>query len=418
MFLLYNFLLTLLAPLWAPLLWIKSRKRKEPPNWNERFGLYTFARGKDERWIWVHAVSVGETMAAQPILAELRKVAPDCKILLSATTSSGHRAASEHLVGLYDALVYFPIDVVRFQLSAMIRVRPKAIAIMETELWPNFLWAAGVVNARVLMVNGQIKDRNFARSRNLRFFYRWMLGQYHRVLAQSETDAERLRFLGASNVEVFGNSKFDQLAAETETNVDALRREYGVQEGEKVVVIGSTRGADEEMLVASALKMLGRSDVRVIHAPRHIERAEAVLAEAERSGFAVGRRSLGETAPYLVLDTYGELAKLFAIADVAIIGGGFGEYGGQSPIQALAAGKPVLCGPHMENFRDIVDASVKAGATKILSTPSELCAELKFLLSDDAERARRGEFARKLIDGCRGAARRYAEAIAEEANKS
>src|SRR5690242_19561687 len=137
MFFFYNVLITLLAPIWAPWMWLRTRGRKEPPNWNERFGNYLLTPRKDRKRKWVHAVSVGEVVACMPILKELRADLPDHEIVLSVTTSSGHQTAREKASELYDHLVYFPIDIARFQLAAMQHVQPSVVAIMETELWMN-----------------------------------------------------------------------------------------------------------------------------------------------------------------------------------------------------------------------------------------------------------------------------------------
>lgn len=414
MFILYNLLLTLLSPIWVPWMWLRSRRRKEAPNWQERCGNYPFKGGRDTKRIWVHAVSVGEVMACKPILRELREVLPDYEIVLSTTTSSGHRTASEHAVGLYDHLVYFPIDVARFQLAAMTRVRPAAVAIMETELWMNFLWAAKAMGAKTLLVNGRISDRSFGRSRKLAFFYGAMFKMLDRVLAQSDGDREKLLALGASKVEVLGNCKFDQALEGLTADPAAVRKSLKIPAGRKVVVVGSTRGEDEESLVIAALKEVGLHDLMVIHAPRHLERVGALAVAVEEAFGRACRRSAGESGDYLILDTYGELADVYSVADLVIVGGGFGEYGGQNILQPLALGKPVLHGPHMQNFKDVAESAGSAGATRVCSNASQLAEAIKDLLADDVKRNRMGLAAAELIKASTGASKRYAEAIASE----
>ena len=200
MFVLYNILLTLFSPVWVIWMWLRTRARKEQPNWAERTGNYDLKPDKSKARAWIHAVSVGEVIAVMPILAELRAKAPDCEIVLSVTTSSGHQTAREKAQGLYDLLVYFPIDVARFQLAAMQRVQPRVVAIMETELWFNFLWAAKVFDAATLLVNGRISDRSFRRSIRARFFYRALLSRMDRCLMQTQEDADRISALGAGRV--------------------------------------------------------------------------------------------------------------------------------------------------------------------------------------------------------------------------
>jgi 3-deoxy-D-manno-octulosonic-acid transferase len=175
MFFLYNLVLTLLAPIWVPWMMLRARRRNEAPNWRERSGNYEGVvppRDKAKPRIWVHAVSVGEVIAAKPFLRQIRELASDCEIVLSVTTSSGHQTAREMELPLFDHLVYFPIDVPKFTLRAMQRVRPDVIAIMETELWFNFLWAAKVFDVPTMIVNGRISDKAYKTDLKVAFFFR------------------------------------------------------------------------------------------------------------------------------------------------------------------------------------------------------------------------------------------------------
>ncbi len=415
MIFLYNILLSLLAPLWAPWVYVKARRRRERPNWKERTGNFSIPLDKSKRRIWFHAVSVGEVVASAPILREVRKLLPDHEIVLSTTTSSGYRTAQEQEPGLYDYLTYFPIDVARFQLGALLRVKPKVVAVFETELWMNFLEIAKSLNARTMMINGRISDRSFPRSMKIRFFYRALLGNVDRCLMQSAVDAERISILGAPSAEVFGNCKFDQALEGVDADPMKWRAELGLKSGLPVVVIGSTRGEEEEAFVFEAISTLGWDKVQVIHAPRHLERVDAIAERAAALGAQVARRSLSQTGTYLILDTYGELAEIYSVADVVIVGGGFANLGGQNIFQPLAHGKPVLHGTHMQNFRDVAALSVRAKASRAVSTPAELTAALTELLGNESIRKEMGQAAKKLIQDNVGASQRYAKAIAEEA---
>lgn len=417
MYWLYNVLVLLLSPVWFPWMWLRARRRGEQPNWKERQGSYDLPPRKDGKRIWFHAVSVGEVVAATPILKELRELLPEHEIVLSVTTSSGHQTAREKATGLYDHLVYFPIDVARFQLSAMQKVRPSVVAIMETELWFNFLWAAKVFDARTLLINGRISDRSFPRSRRLAFFYKALLAEMDRCLMQTPTDAERIKALGARSTEVFGNCKFDQAVEGLDVDPVALRADLGLREGVPVVVVGSTRGEEEERFVLTALRSIRFDSIQVVHAPRHLERVPDLAELARNEGAQVALRSKGDHGGYLLLDTYGELAKVYAVADVVVIGGGFSNLGGQNLIQALAHGKPVLHGVHMQNFREASEAALKAGASVACATPEELAAQLKSLLADEQKRKEMGTAASALIQQNLGASKRYAQAIAEEATR-
>lgn len=417
MWLIYNLLLTLLFPLWVPWMWLRTQKRDAKPNWDERYGNYDIPKRKKPR-VWFHAVSVGEVIAALPILREVRKLLPDHEIVLTVTTSSGYHTAQDKASGLFDYLHYFPIDVPRFALNAVQRVRPDVVVIMETELWMNFLWAAKVFDAKTMLVNGRISDRSFKRSKSLRFFYKALLKNMDLCLMQSERDANRITALGAGSSKVLGNCKFDQAVEGLDAQPDEWRKKLGISGEKPVVVVGSTRSEAEEQLVVSAIAELGFESVQVIHAPRHIERAPALSELVKSKGGSVALRSRSETGSYLILDTYGELANIYAIADVVVIGGGFDNLGGQNLIQPLAHGKPVIHGPHMQNFRDVADAAVLAGASVVAADSTELFKCLRKVLERPEIKEQMGTAASDLVKQNLGASRRYAEAIAEAASTS
>lgn len=407
---LYNVLIVALSPLWVPWMVWRARKRKEQPDWKQRCGdLPLQAPAKGVRRVWIHAVSVGEVMAALPVLKEVRRLDPDLEIVLSTTTSSGQTAAKERALNLFDHLVYFPIDVPRFVMAALMRVRPKAVAIMETELWLNFLWTAKNFGSQTILINGRVSDRSFPRSMRLRPYYKALFKNLDQALAQTETDADRLGQLGCPSPAVVGNTKFDAAAEDTQPTRD-WRAELGIPADAYLVVVGSTRSELEEELVAKALESL--PDAWVVHAPRHIERAAQL---ALRYGPEAALRSQGKPSKRLVLDTYGELAGIYAAADVVVIGGGFDDLGGQNLIQPLAHGKPVVHGPHMQNFRDVAALAAEVGATKVARDAAELTAILLQLRDGPAERVQMGDRASALVQANLGAATKCAEAIAEAA---
>lgn len=415
MFLLYNLVLTVLAPFWAPWMLWRASKRRESPNWKERQGDFPIEPDPSKRRIWIHAVSVGEVVASLPILKLVRAKLPRHEIVLSVTTSSGHQTARERAEGLFDHLVYFPIDVVRFQVAAMSRVRPEVVAVMETELWFNFLWAAKSFRASTLLINGRISDRSFPRARLFRFLFKAMLRKMDRCLMQSERDATRILALGAKSAEVMGNCKFDQAIDGLDADPGQWRMELGLEPELPVVVVGSTRSDAEEELVLEAIAKVGLDKIQVVHAPRHLERAEPLAASARARFGHAARRSRGERGQYLILDTFGELGNVYSLADVVVIGGGFDNLGGQNLIQPLAHGKPVLHGPHMQNFRDSAEAAVAAGASRTCRDAGELAQALVELLADVSKRESMGQAARELVKRNVGASERYAQAIAEAA---
>lgn len=410
----YNVLLILLAIFWVPWMIWRASKRKDKPDWKQRTGdLPLESPKKGVRRAWIHAVSVGEVLAARPILKEIRKLDPDLEIVLSTTTSSGQTAAKENAEGLFDHLVYFPIDVPRFVIAAMIRVRPKVVAIMETELWMNFLWAAKEFRATTILVNARVSDRSFPRSVRIRPYYKALFANLDRAMAQTKVDADRLKSLGFADPEVVGNCKFDGAIEDTVSDKD-WREELGIPRDANVVVVGSTRSEHEEKLVVAALKAADL-DVWVVHAPRHIESAPG-LAELYREQFgAVALRSKGEHGRFLVLDTYGELAGVYAIADIVVLGGSFDDLGGQNLLQPLAHGKPVIHGPHMQNFKEAAAAAAAARAAITARNEQDLTDWLKRLMGSDAIRTMMGRAAKELVEENLGASRTYAEAIVEAA---
>jgi 3-deoxy-D-manno-octulosonic-acid transferase len=411
MFLLYNLLLTIFSPIWVPWMLWRTWQRKEKPDWQERTGNVPLVGKNAGPRIWFHAVSVGEVIASKPILKEIKRLLPDYELVLSVTTTSGHQTARELSPAPYDTLIYFPIDVARFQLVAMQRVRPKAVVIMETELWMNFLWAAKVFNAKTILVNGRISDRSFPRSMRVRFFYQSLLKQLDLALMLSEVDKERIMALGAEDVRVIGSSKFDEALESISANGAEWRESLQIPQDAFVVVIGSTRGEPEEQLVIEAIGRIWDRGVFVVHAPRHIESSAEILAAAEAK-FADGSlHSAGVMSRYLVVDSYGLLAQLYSVADVAIIGGGFERLGGQNIIQPLAQGKPVLHGPHMQNFREPTAMADRAGAAVSCATAAELGEWLETLLDDPGKRAAMGAAAKRLVEENLGSSTRYAEAV-------
>ncbi|MEQ1935377.1 MAG: 3-deoxy-D-manno-octulosonic acid transferase, partial [Fimbriimonadaceae bacterium] len=366
-------------------------------------------RGKPA--VWIHAVSVGEVMAAIPILRELRLLMPKHHVVLSVTTSSGHETARDQAAELFDSLVYFPIDLLRFQMSALMRIRPDVVAIMETELWLNFVFSARQLGVGTLLINGRISDRSFPRSQKVRFFYRALLHFMDRCLMQTELDAERIRALGAPTVEVMGNSKFDQAVEGLDEDPAYWRTELGIEDGRRVIVIGSTRGEFEEEFVASALSQIARDDLAVVWAPRHLERATQVAEQMTTLFGSCARRSVGETGNYVLLDTYGELSKVYCLADVVVIGGGFDKLGGQNLIQPLAHGKPVLHGEFMHNFQDVATESLRIGASQTCKSPEELASALTGILASSELAQRMGSAGREFVARNAGASKRYAQAI-------
>jgi len=413
MIILYNLLLVLTLPVWATWMAVRARRRKEPVDWAERQGSYPFVLGRSKRRVWVHAVSVGEFMACQPLLRALREIEPVPEVVVSTTTSSGHGEAEKHKGKLFDRLVYFPIDVPRFCLKALLSVKPTVIVIMETEIWPNFLWTAHQMGIPAIVANGRISDTTQSRGWLARWVYRPVLRTVDAILAQSDTDRDRFLALGARQAESVGNTKFDQALGGMRAASKDWLRELGIPEGCPVIVVGSTRSEAEEALVADALADPRIEGCAVVWAPRHIERAPEVARQLARIGREPTLRSQSGQGRTVVLDTYGELGQVYSIADAVVVGGGFDALGGQDILQPMAHGKPVVHGPHMSNFRDIARLAQEAGAAVTCEPkPSVLAQILGDLLADPSRRAQIGSAGRALVERHRGASERIATRVA------
>jgi 3-deoxy-D-manno-octulosonic-acid transferase len=423
---LYNLLLLLLSPVLAVILARRLLAGKSRAGWRERWGhLPEDMACKTAPRLWVHCASVGEVVAATPILKLLRERLPEHEIVLSVITPGGLETAQA--AGLARAVFYAPFDIPWAVHRALRIVQPDVLVILETELWPNLLHHARRAGARVILVNGRISDRSFPTYRHLRFLFRWTLGHFDRILVQTERDVERFRQIGGdpARIAVFGNAKFDQaVERQNVEQVAALRRDLKLAEGAPVWVVGSTRLAEEERLVLAAYLQARESlpDLALIHAPRHIERAGEVADMMREAGLNPVRRTEPAGAEgrvsQLILDTFGELAKVYAVGDVAFLGNSLiPPGGGQSLLQPLAQGKPALYGPYVSNFRDIAAQAEAAGVGFPVSGAKELAAHVVSLIRDPERRAVLAERAVALIAANRGAAARYADAIAELAHR-
>jgi len=376
----------------------------------------------------MHAVSAGEVVAAVPILKELRVRLPDFRILFSVITPAGHEMAAQQAAPFVDAIFYFPFDLPWVARRVARTIRPQAFVSLESELWPNVLHALKQQGAATVMVNGRISERNFRRARRMGSLAGWVLSHVDRLLMQSEGDAERVRALGGGHLDprrvaVLGNSKFDQeITPLSAAEIQALRTELKLPEAAPVFVAGSTRSPEEEAQVLEAYnRMRARfPDLCLIMAPRHIQRAEEVVAAARATGLAPVRRThlaeAGAPVRQIVLDTIGELAKVYAVATFAFVGNSFPPVvkgGGQNILQPLAHGKPVLFGPRTATIRSEAALAIEAGVGFRVEDGKALAAEGIRLLENPAERQAIEARALALMAANRGVSARYAEAVAE-----
>jgi 3-deoxy-D-manno-octulosonic-acid transferase len=423
----YN--LALLVALVAGLpwwLWRMATSHKYREGMGERLGWVrkgllrqVAGRGAGRPVIWLHAVSLGEVLAVGRLVTELDRALPEFQVLISTTTRTGQVLARERFGR--DRVFYCPLDLpwaVRAYLKAL---QPRMLVLTETEFWPNLLHGCFRDGIPVAVVNARISDRSWPRYRRLRGLWRPILGRLTQVLAQSETDAERLRALGcvAERVCVAGNLKFDvRVAGES----DAVRQLKARAQGLRWVVAGSTLEGEEEILLDVWPHLLDAdAQLAMVLAPRHPERFNSVAGLLEKWGRAWVRRSAWRDEPgtarpiapgeIVLLDTLGELASVYSVAAVAFVGGSLVSIGGgHNPLEPAQFGVPIVSGPNYANFRAMFDELVKQGALRI-AAKEELAAVLIELLKDPVEAAAMGALAREAFARQAGATGRSVSAL-------
>ena len=419
MYLLYNILLAVAFALSIPFyLWKGRGTGKYLETFRERFGRLPTGVAGEAPSLWIHAVSVGEVLAARTLLGPLRERCAGRRIVVSTTTVTGNGIARRSLSG-HDALFYAPFDFPGPSRHALEATRAELLVLVETELWPNLIREARRRGTRIALVNGRISPRSFPRYRRLRFFLEPVLAQVDLFLMQGPAHAERIRAMGApeDRVRVTGNLKFD--AVEVPPPSAALEAAFRPLQGRPLVVAGSTMEGEEAALLRVYARLLAAEpDLALALAPRHPERFDAVPSLAESLGFRCRRRSANDGAPWrdrevLLLDTLGELASAYSYATVVFVGGSLVPKGGHNVLEAAAWGKPVAVGPHMENFQEIGDQFRAEGALVRVADEDELTGALAELLADEARRRELGDHARALVERNRGALRRTVDALAE-----
>jgi 3-deoxy-D-manno-octulosonic-acid transferase len=417
---LYSFLLAVGFVLGLPwFLWKGRASGKYLRTFRERMGrLPVYLNLDGDRSIWIHAVSVGEVLAARPLVPALRERFPGHRIFLSTTTMTGNQVAKKSLRGI-DGLFYAPFDFPRAVRRALEVVNPSLLVLVETELWPNLIHEAGRRGARIALVNGRISPRSFPRYRRVRRLLGTVLSEIDLFLMQGEAHAERIRAMGAPSdrVHVTGNLKFDAVEAGRPPE-RLVRLIHGGGAPRPLWVAGSTVGGEEELVLSAFHRVRERvPQARLLVAPRHPERFASVPALIESAGFRCLRRSALDPAAWadgevLLLDTLGELAQLYALASVVFVGGSLVPAGGHNILEPAIAGKPVVVGPHMENFQEIADTFRAEGAMVQVTSAEELAREVSALLLDEPRRRGLGERARGLVGRNRGAVSRTTDALA------
>lgn len=395
------------------------RARREPGyrrHLRERFGLYDSAPNSAPV-IWLHAVSVGETRAAEPLVRALLERYPNQRIVLTHTTPAG-RAAGESLFGERVERVYLPYDYPAAVSRFLDHFRPRLGVLLETEVWPNLVHACGDRGIPIHLVNARLSEKSFRGYARFAALSRDIFGSLTTVTAQTEDDARRLRDIGARNVHVTGNLKFDvSPAPELVERGQQWRAAYG----ERGVLLAASTRDGEEALLLDRLALLP-PDILLVLVPRHPQRFESVAKMIEQRGLVHSRRSEGRAPArdtrVLLGDSMGEMAAYYAACDLAFIGGSLLPYGGQNLIEACAIGCPVLLGPHTYNFAEAARAASDSGAAVCVEDAADLMRTAARLLDDVKRRSEMGRRALEFSRAYRGATERVIAIITAPATDS
>lgn len=412
----YSALLRLLKPVYLMRLW--WRGRAEPLYRHailERLGNYTGQRS--EGWVWVHAVSLGETRAASALIDALRERIPGMRLLLTHSTATG-REAGATLLREGDRQAWLPYDTPGVVERFFEQFRPSVGVLMETEIWPNLLHGAARHGVRMALANARLSEKSQRQGERLAVVLRPAVETLTLVLAQTQADAQRLRQAGAKSVAVSGNLKFDMTPDET---LVARGREWRAMVNRPVLLAAVTREGEEAMLLAAWARGLNGAQAKplLVVVPRHPQRFDEVASLLKAAGLRVARRSTWDDVPpddalaadVWLGDSMREMPLYYGLAQIALLGGSFAPLGGQNLIEAAACGCPVVMGPHTFNFTEAAELAEAAGAAIRVKDFDEGMAAAGGLLSDEARLAQASGNAVAFAAEHRGAAGRMAKAI-------
>ncbi len=366
--------------------------------------------------IWVHAASVGEIVATSPLIKEFRREFPKSPILVSVVTTAGYEMANR-IIKDADSIIYFPLDLPFVSASVLRRVHPRIFMPVETELWPNFLKTARQLHIPVMMVNGRISDKSVRRYKYMFSILTDMIGTVKFFAMQSHIDAEYIKQLGAPEelVTVTGNTKFDQTYTDvTPEEKQNFFRTMGLNADDEILVAGSTHRSEEEY-VLNAFRAVRENHpkAKLVIAPRETLRTREVIGICSSSGFKVGTRTELQKNPstendIVIVDTVGELGRIYSIGTVIYVGGTLVTHGGHNILEPAAHGKAIIIGYHMENFKETHALFKSRNACITVNSPEELVEETKKLFDDPERRKQLEEETLKIIHENRGAARKSA----------
>ncbi len=411
MFPLYSFLYSLALLLFFPLEYLKRPRRLRSLWLSERLGNPQITlKAHKGKTLWVHAVSVGEALAAATFIHEYLKSRPDDRIVVSTITDTGRAVATERLEGLAQ-VIYLPFDLQGPISKVIEHIRPDALVIMETELWPNLIRTVKLNRIPVCLLNGRISEKSYGNYMRVKWIFKPVLDMVDVFCVQNEVYAERLRELGVSSdkVNITGSFKFD-------IKVKDEQLDWTLRLSGPVLIAGSTHKGEDEIVLDAYKRLLAEHPgLNLVIAPRHPRRFDDVWSLIEKdSVYCIRRTALAETdgkisGAVILLDTVGELSMLYRAADVVVMGGSFIPHGGQNPLEPAYWGKPVLCGPHMENFPFIKEFYDSKAA--IETSRDGLYDDLNGLLGTASRRDEMGSNAKAILERNRGAVGRAIKVI-------
>ena len=347
--------------------------------WKEKLGFFKNPNLGD-KVIMYHGVSVGEVIALENLIKKTKEEFPDYKIVVTTGTKTGQEIAIKKFSNVADFITYFPFDIPYSVHTFLKKVNPTVVLIAETELWPIFSVTCKMKNIKLYCINGRMSDSTYKIYRLFRHFFKLVLTKYTKILTQSDIDMKKLISIGApeDRTSVMKNLKFDVKKSDEQVDLG--------QDGYRVIIAGSThQGEDEIVLDIFKDKIRKYNDIKLLLVPRHTTRIPKITELLNATGLTYGFRSNGDTfkeKDIIVLDTMGELGKMYSICSFAFIGGSFNKTGGHNPLEATVYGKPTITGPSIHNFRDIYWLLSRSNAGKIVKTPDELSDYIEQLLAD------------------------------------
>lgn len=374
--------------------------------------------------IWIHALSVGEILSAVPLITELKHKSENYNIIVSVSTLTGYEVASRRLTGIVDAIFFCPYDLLFSVRHVVRKINPVLVVIVETDIWPNFLNELTLRKVPVLLVNARLSKKSFGGYKRFAFFFRWVFSGFLKICVQSSQDAERFQQLGIplDRIAVTGNVKFDQKDDPIpDSQVQRWRRRLKIVSGKKIWLAGSTHDG-EEAAVKDVFIRLRRHHfhMTLMVAPRDPRRAAAVVRLFQQAGLTtalVSQLSSNMAAPpadVIIVDTIGDLRALYALADMAFIGGSLVDCGGHNPLEPAAFSKPVLFGPDMSDFSAIARLLLEADGALQVGDAADLFAAVNMLLENSLKGDEMGRNAYRIFCENKGAVRKNLEIILDE----